>query len=97
MDEHQKGDLAMRTARLVGAGITAVALLAITPSASAYPTLAAVRLPCAAHMSDSRPADYTTTDVLVHTSAHAKVVTRAHYKPTTPEAVNLFEARVWGI
>ncbi len=39
-------------------------------------------LPCAASMSNSRPADYTTTDVLVRTAGLAKVTTVAHYKTT---------------
>lgn len=39
-------------------------------------------LPCAASMSNGRPADYTTTDVLVRTAGLAKVTTVAHYKTT---------------
>jgi len=31
-------------------------------------------------MSNARPADYTTTDVRVHTAAHARVTTVAHYR-----------------
>ena len=33
-------------------------------------------------MSNAHPADYTTTDVRVHTAAHARVTTVAHYRTT---------------
>ena len=40
-------------------------------------------LPCTASMSNSHPADYTTTDVRVHTAAQARVTTVAHYRTTS--------------
>lgn len=43
---------------------------------------AATRLPCRATMSNAHPADYTTTDVRVHTAARSHVTTVAHYKTT---------------
>jgi hypothetical protein len=40
------------------------------------------KLTCSAHMSNARPAQHTTTDVLVKTAASAAVYTTAHYKTT---------------
>jgi len=48
-------------------------------SASAAGSLARP-LPCRASMSNSHPADFTTTTVLVTTASHAQVTTVAHYK-----------------
>jgi len=56
----------------------AMAFLLVPGTASAAPTIAP--LSCQASMSNSRPADYTTTDVRVRTAAHAGVTTVAHYK-----------------
>ena len=39
-------------------------------------------LSCSASMSNASPSDYSTTDVIVHTSAGAAVTTTAHYKST---------------
>jgi hypothetical protein len=47
------------------------------PPASAAPSKA---LACHASMSNSHPADYTTTDVRVKTVSHAYVTTVAHYR-----------------
>src|SRR5258708_7509338 len=66
---------------------TAVALtLAGIAPASASPARAK-RLPCHATMSNSHPADYTTTDVQVRTGARARVVTVAHYRTTDHKKV----------
>jgi hypothetical protein len=65
--------------------IAAVALFAAIPSATAAAAGAAptaTRLPCHASMSNSRPFDYTTTYVKVHTVGYASVTTIAHYKTT---------------
>jgi len=64
------------------AGTTAALALAIglvAPSAASAGPLAKA-LPCRASMSNSRPADYTTTTVRVTTASHAQVTTVAHYK-----------------
>jgi len=58
-----------------GAAVTAVASPAVAAPASAA-------LPCHASMSNNHPRDYTTTDVRVHTAAHASVTTVAHYRTT---------------
>lgn len=42
----------------------------------------AAPLPCSASMSNSHPADFTTTDVQVHTANFANVTTVAHYRTT---------------
>jgi len=53
-----------------------------TPRTTTTPAPAS-RLTCVASMSNSHPADYTTTDVIVHTSvAGASVTATAHYKTT---------------
>jgi hypothetical protein len=56
---------------------TAVGLAAAPPAGAA---IAAKSLPCHASMSNSHPADYTTTDVRVKTAARAYVTTIAHYR-----------------
>jgi hypothetical protein len=62
---------------------TAVAAL-VVPVGIAVPSQAATASPealaCHASMSNSHPADYTTTDVRVRTVAQARVTTVAHYK-----------------
>ena len=63
----------------------AIALVAVAP-ASASPAVLR-RLPCHASMSNSHPADYTTTDVRVRTGGHARVVTVAHYRTTNHKKV----------
>ncbi len=65
--------------------LSTIALAATTPLilATAVPAGAASTakpLPCHASMSNSRPADFTTTDVRVKTAAHAGVTTVAHYR-----------------
>jgi hypothetical protein len=65
---------------------TSVAALALAtpvlPTASAA-TVAAKALVCHASMSNSRPKDYTRTDVLVGTARGARVTTVAHYRTTS--------------
>jgi hypothetical protein len=64
------------------AGTTAALALAVglvMPSAASAGSLAKP-LPCRASMSNSHPADYTTTTVRVTTASHAQVTTVAHYK-----------------
>jgi hypothetical protein len=58
----------------------ALMLAAPAPAASASPVTA---LPCHASMSNSRPKDYTTTDVRVSTAGKASVTTVAHYRTVT--------------
>lgn len=63
-------------------GITAalaVTLVPVTTSASEASSLAKP-LPCHASMSNSHPADFTTTTVRVRTVPRARVTTVAHYK-----------------
>lgn len=62
------------------AAVVAVALVGAAPASASLATLKP--LPCSASMSNSRPADFTTTDVRVRTAALAKVITVAHYKTT---------------
>jgi hypothetical protein len=74
-----------RIRSLVAAPLAMAALLtaggAVTASAAAAAS-ASAPLPCQASMSNSHPADYTTTDVRVHTAGYAAVTTIAHYKTT---------------
>jgi long-subunit fatty acid transport protein len=69
-------------ARLSAAAVVTAAL--VLPASVALPAGAAhaspAALACHASMSNSHPADYTTTDVKVRTVAHAYVTTVAHYK-----------------
>jgi hypothetical protein len=65
--------------------ITATAAGALTASGltgGAALAAAAKALPCTAAMSNSHPADFTTTKVQVHAAAFAKVTTVAHYRTT---------------
>jgi hypothetical protein len=77
-----------RLRSVVVAPLAAIALLtaggAVTASAAvaAPAAVAKTPLPCHAWMSNNHPADYTTTDVLVHTAGYASVTTVAHYKTT---------------
>ncbi len=52
------------------------------PAPSPEPTHAAGTLRCAASVSSSSPADYSTVDIYVRTPAGASVTTVAHYKTT---------------
>jgi hypothetical protein len=75
--------LGMRSG-LVGTAVALGAITAAAPGGSVAVAAAdAARLPCSAAMSNARPADYTTTDVRVHTAAHAHVTTVAHYRTTS--------------
>jgi hypothetical protein len=69
---------------LFSVAAASVALFASPASAAlaAVDTPASTPLPCHASMSNSHPADYTTTDVRVHTAGYASVTTIAHYKTT---------------
>jgi hypothetical protein len=73
----------MKRVTAVLAAPAAMAILLVPATASAAPATTA--LPCSASMSNSRPADYTTTDVRVRTAAHAGVTTVAHYKTVNRE------------
>jgi hypothetical protein len=53
-----------------------------TPAAAPAPPPPAAGLSCSASVSSNSPADYTTVDVYVHTTAGASVTTVAHYKTT---------------
>lgn len=64
-----------------GAALPTAPASAVDAPAVAAPATAA--LPCHASMSNSRPRDYTTTYVRVHTSAYASVTTVAHYRTTS--------------
>src|ERR1700689_1679304 len=65
------------SAIVAGAGIT----LAVAGPALAGPATTAALKSCTASVTNSHPADYTTTDVRVRTAAGAEVFTVAHYKP----------------
>ncbi|HEY2552023.1 MAG TPA: hypothetical protein VGI64_15760 [Streptosporangiaceae bacterium] len=84
-----------RSAPLAGAAALALAVTAGTSAllspagastvgaATAGASTDAVRpLPCRAFMSNSHPADFTTTIVEVRTASFARVVTVAHFKTT---------------
>jgi hypothetical protein len=64
------------------AGIPAAAAItvAVAAPASAGPAATTALKSCTASVSNSHPADYTTTDVNVHTAVGAEVFTVAHYK-----------------
>jgi hypothetical protein len=77
------GTLRTRYRRVAVTCTSAAAITALFLSGSAaIAAPAAARLPCRATMSNAHPADYTTTDVRVHTAARAHVTTVAHYKTT---------------
>ncbi|MFY9888057.1 MAG: hypothetical protein WAK71_07085 [Streptosporangiaceae bacterium] len=70
-------------ARLSAAAVITAA--AAAPVSLALPSTAASAAPaaalaCHASMSNNHPADYTTTDVRVRTTAHSYVTTVAHYR-----------------
>lgn len=74
-----------RRRSLVAVPLAVAALLtagAVTASA-AVAAPASAPLPCQASMSNDHPADYSTTDVRVHTAGFAGVTTVAHYKTTS--------------
>ena len=50
--------------------------------AAAVPADAATKIPCSAHMSNSKPKQNSTTNVLVTTAGSAAVTTVAHFKTT---------------
>jgi hypothetical protein len=67
---------------LVAATAGAVTATALT-SGAAVAAAKTKALPCRASMSNSRPKDYTTTDVHVHSASRARVTTVAHYRTTS--------------
>jgi hypothetical protein len=74
--------LGMRSG-FVGIAVVLGAITAAVPGGSVAVAAAhGARLSCTAAMSNAHPADYTTTDVRVHTAAHAHVTTVAHYRTT---------------
>lgn len=70
----------MTTAALAPVMLLAFCLLAPSASATSIP---ARSLPCRASMTNSRPADYTSTGVKVRTAPYAHIETAAHYRTTT--------------
>jgi hypothetical protein len=62
------------------AAVSAAATVLLTTVPAWEASAATVPLPCHASMSNSHPADYTTTYVHVHTVAYAAVTTVAHYR-----------------
>jgi hypothetical protein len=71
---------------LAGATVLAATLFtaAFSVPASASPAIAqASRLTCGASMTNSHPADYTSTGIKVRTAAYADIETVAHYKTVT--------------
>jgi hypothetical protein len=60
----------------------ALALALTAAPASAAPAAPAAGLRCHASMTNSRPADYTSTGVRVRTVAYARATTIAHYRTT---------------
>jgi hypothetical protein len=61
-------------------GAAAAISLAVAGPALAGPATTAALKSCTASVSNSHPADYTTTDVKVRTAASAEAFTVAHYK-----------------
>jgi hypothetical protein len=75
--------LMTRPGRTLLAAATAASALTVTGLAGGAAQATVARaLPCSASMSNSHPADYTTTKVRVHTAAFGKVTTVAHYRTT---------------
>jgi hypothetical protein len=72
----------MKRTTIALTGISAAALisLGVAGPALAGPATTAALKSCAASVSKSRPADYTTTDVKVRAAADVEVFTVAHYK-----------------
>jgi|SRR5208282_954721 len=73
----------MNLNRLAALPVAALALTLVGAVPASASPATPKPLPCTASMSNSRPADYTTTDVLVRTAGLAKVITVAHYKTTS--------------
>jgi hypothetical protein len=71
----------LTTAVLIPA--VALGLGLVAPSASATARTPARALPCHASMTNSSPADYTSTGVKVRTVPFAHIKTAAHYRTTT--------------
>lgn len=74
-------DRLVRLSAIAVVPLSAAALALSGAPASSASTIAA--LTCRAHMTNSRPADFTTTDVRVRTAKFARIRTRAHYRTTT--------------
>jgi hypothetical protein len=72
-------------ALLASGGAVAIATAGAAAAAPAASAQTRAPLPCQASMSDNHPADYTTTDVRVHSVGYAAVTTVAHYKTTNHE------------
>lgn len=64
------------------AGLVLAAGASVATATASAADAASRPLPCRARMSNVHPKQYSTTDVLVHTAAHARVRTVAHYKTT---------------
>jgi hypothetical protein len=74
----------MLTATAVAASLlTPVLSLPALASPARPPVVSAARLTCSASMTNSHPADYTSTGVKVGTAASADIETVAHYRTTT--------------
>ena len=76
---HMRKLVRMTTMASIPALVLAFAFVAPTASAAGIPARA---LPCHASMSNSHPADFTTTIVRVRSVARASVTTVAHYRTT---------------
>jgi hypothetical protein len=61
---------------------TATTYSAPTPAAQPPATTTTTSLSCSASMTNAHPAQYSSTDVIVHTTAGATVTATAHYKST---------------
>ncbi len=72
-------NVSRRTA-LASIAVAIITPLGVTVTAPADAASTTRPLPCHASMSNSRPADYTTTDVRVKTAARAAITTIAHYR-----------------
>jgi hypothetical protein len=73
----------LRSSIAVAAILPAIATLGlVAPSTSASAAVSAA-LPCNASMTNSHPADYTSTGVMIRTATHAHIKTVAHYKTTS--------------
>jgi hypothetical protein len=68
------------TIAVTGISAAAVISLGVAGPALAGPATTAALKSCTASVSNSRPADYTTTYLKVRTAADAEVFTVAHYK-----------------
>jgi len=68
--------------RILAAATAAGTITLALTSGVAVAAPRAKPLPCQASVSHAHPADYTTTDVRVHTADFARVTTVAHYRTT---------------